>query len=88
MPSGLVGGGGRMESLCSHKSCTDCLTQSCSLKGGVGAGGTRIRGFNAGDVAVGVGCGCGICYDLGPMIFLLMPALPCPFLGWTDGTVI
>ena len=32
-----------------------------------------------------LGCGCSVCCNFGPIVFLLAPALPCPFLDSTCG---
>ena len=71
--------------LVSHPSC---LREGHSLKGGVGVGGTGIRGFDVSIVGAGEFCDCGICFDSGPSIFLLMLALPYHFLGWNGENII
>ena len=51
----------------------------------ISVGGAGIRGSGSeGTGGIGVSTTCG----LGPAIFLLTHAFPCPFLGWMGETII
>ena len=49
-------------------------------------GGSGVIGTIAG--VEGLGYGCGKCDHFGLIIFLLAPALPCPFLGSIGGIIL
>ena len=49
------------------------VTRDTGIEGAVGGG-------------AGSDCGCSIGSNLVPVIFLIVPALTCPFLARTDGT--
>ena len=54
--------------------------------GGIVIGVSGIEGTVGG--GAGIGCDCGIGCNPGPLIFLLAPALPCPFQGWNGGILL
>ena len=63
-----------------------CLGGSLPSAGSMAVGGgSGLQGSVGG--CVGVGCACGIGCNLGPIIFILAFALPCPFLGSTGGII-
>ena len=55
--------------------------------GGTVIGHSGIEGTIGGRGGVGLDCGFGIGYELGPVIFLLASASPCPILGLTEEAI-
>ena len=82
--AGLGGEGGRIGSSYTCNLYLDCLGGDLSPKCGMAVGGgSGLQGIIGGDAGLGRGIGC----NFGPKVFLLAPALPCPFLG-SNGRII
>ena len=65
----------------------DCSWRGLSPKDGmVIGGGSGLKGAIGGGAALGSGCS--IVWNFGLIVFLLAPALPCPFLGSTGKIIL